>query len=335
MRSLWVPVRAWRLHHDRGRRGRAGPDVDARRIARPRAATTRIAVRRLGCRGAGRLVRCRARRPGRPTAAAGAARWPWRRTRRLPAAVAGTVARGPEPTGTGSRLVIRIAEVNGRRAAGTLALSIAGGDDGFRAGRARRLHCAAARAPRHAKSQASPTPFSRCVRPASTRWRPSRRRQAFAALAASRRVESAPAGVRRAPPAAGGDRRRAQRTLRRVPEDGRPGRAPGCRRRRRGRIPGRGRHARAVRFGPAPGGGRGVAVRARARGRRARPSAGPVRRSARGRGRGVAAGDWFFHAHDRRSGRDGAFGVDAGIGVGGAAGRPPGSPGAHDRRTRR
>ncbi|MFL5307344.1 MAG: DNA internalization-related competence protein ComEC/Rec2 [Polyangia bacterium] len=50
------------------------------------------------------------------------------------ATVAGTVARGPEPTDTGSRLVIRIVEVNGRRAGGTLGLSIAGGDADFAPG---------------------------------------------------------------------------------------------------------------------------------------------------------------------------------------------------------
>ena len=51
-----------------------------------------------------------------------------------PAAVVGTVARGPEPTGAGWRLVVRIAEVDGRPAAGTLALSIAGGDADFAPG---------------------------------------------------------------------------------------------------------------------------------------------------------------------------------------------------------
>ncbi|MES1207497.1 MAG: DNA internalization-related competence protein ComEC/Rec2 [Pseudomonadota bacterium] len=51
-----------------------------------------------------------------------------------PAAVVGTVARGPEPTGTGWRLVVRIDEVDRRRAAGTLALSIAGGDADFAPG---------------------------------------------------------------------------------------------------------------------------------------------------------------------------------------------------------
>jgi competence protein ComEC len=51
-----------------------------------------------------------------------------------PVAVVGTVARGPEPTGTGWRLVVRIAAVDGRPAAGTLALSIAGGDPDFAPG---------------------------------------------------------------------------------------------------------------------------------------------------------------------------------------------------------
>ncbi len=51
-----------------------------------------------------------------------------------PVAVAGTVARGSEPTGAGWRLVVEIAEVDGRRARGTLALSIAEGDPDFAPG---------------------------------------------------------------------------------------------------------------------------------------------------------------------------------------------------------
>ncbi|MES1165446.1 MAG: DNA internalization-related competence protein ComEC/Rec2, partial [Verrucomicrobiota bacterium] len=51
-----------------------------------------------------------------------------------PAAVVGTVARGPEPTAAGWRLVVDVAEIDGRRAAGTLALSIAGGDADFAPG---------------------------------------------------------------------------------------------------------------------------------------------------------------------------------------------------------
>ncbi|HVY40060.1 MAG TPA: DNA internalization-related competence protein ComEC/Rec2 [Polyangia bacterium] len=51
-----------------------------------------------------------------------------------PVAVVGTVARGPEPTGGGWRLVVRISEVHGRPAAGTLAVSIAAGDPDFAPG---------------------------------------------------------------------------------------------------------------------------------------------------------------------------------------------------------
>ncbi|HVT10391.1 MAG TPA: DNA internalization-related competence protein ComEC/Rec2 [Polyangia bacterium] len=74
-----------------------------------------------------------------------------------PVAVVGTVARGPEPTGAGWRLVVRISEVQGRPAAGTLAVSIAAGDPDFAPGEVVAFH-ARLRALRGTRNAGVPDP---------------------------------------------------------------------------------------------------------------------------------------------------------------------------------
>ena len=76
-------------------------------------------------------------------------------------AIEGTVIRGPESTGTGARLTVALTRVGGVPAAGTLALSVAGGWPDFGPGERDRLPGAPARAagnaqPRPARSGAGP-----------------------------------------------------------------------------------------------------------------------------------------------------------------------------------
>ena len=82
-------------------------------------------------------------------------RWPRRSTRDDAQEIEGTVARGPESTGTGARLIVALSRIAGAPASGTLALAVVRRLARFRARRADRLPGAPPRAARHAQPRPS------------------------------------------------------------------------------------------------------------------------------------------------------------------------------------
>ena len=176
-----------------------------------------------------------------------------------------------------------------------------------------------------ARSRAAPACTSRTER-ATLAWPIPGSRLRAAGIDALAGVADAAAIARIAEPVAAGPRRpafRARRALReaidravrgkrgRVPQDRRARRSARHRPGRRSGVSSRRRDARVVGLRAAPGGGGGAAVLPGARGGRARPAPPALRRSARGRRRGRAAGDRLLRAADRRGDRDLALGVDA------------------------
>ena len=206
-------------------------------------------------------ARRRAGRAGRAHAAArsGAGRRP--STPTTPRAIEAVVARGPEETGNGTRLVVDLTRDRRRRAArGTLALSVPSGWPDFGPGET--IACRARlRALRGTRNPGLPDPALalRAVGIDALGGRADRRRHPRAwpsRPAADRGARPSWPGAPCAPPidrAVGGRGRR-------VPQDGRARRPARRRARGRGGISRRRRHARAVGLGAAPGGGGGAVL---------------------------------------------------------------------------